>query len=97
MSDAVTLASCVRIPKGVLAHLLGDELVLLNLETGIYFSLNPVGTRIWQLIQIHPSRSLQEILDILTEEYSVEMHRCRKDLFQLITRLQENRLLEMSH
>ncbi len=32
------------------ASRVGDETVILHLESGIYFGLDPVGTRIWELL-----------------------------------------------
>ncbi len=96
MSQAVSLSSRVRIPEGILSNLLEDELVLLNLNTGVYFSLDTVGTRIWQLVQAHPSRQLKTVLGSLRKEYEVAPVRCAQDLLQLIRRLQENSLLEIS-
>jgi wyosine [tRNA(Phe)-imidazoG37] synthetase (radical SAM superfamily) len=97
MSQAVSLSSRVRIPEGILSNLLEDELVLLNLSTGVYFSLDAVGTRIWQLVKAHQSRPLETVLDSLMKEYDVETARCAQDLLHLVLRLQENSLLEISN
>ena len=96
MSQTISLASCVRIPEGILFHLLQNELVLLNLDTGVYCGLDPVGTRIWQLLQAKPSRPLQQIVDALVEEYDVDKERCTQDLLRLVARLEEKRLIEIS-
>jgi len=45
-----TLRDSIIIPDDVLFRELDGEAVLLNLKTGIYFGLNPVATRMWQLI-----------------------------------------------
>lgn len=96
MSQAVSLSSRVRVPQGILSNLLEDELVLLNLNTGVYFSLNPVGTRIWQLLESHPSRPLRAVLETLADEYDVDRDRCRQDLLNLVSDLREHRLLDLS-
>jgi hypothetical protein len=96
MSQTISLASRVRIPDGVLSRLLQNELVLLNLDTGVYCGLDPVGTRIWQLIQAQPSRPLQMIVDTLVEEYDVDEERCIRDLLSLVARLEENKLIAIS-
>ena len=97
MSLAVSLSSRVRIPDGILSNLLEDELVLLNLSTGTYFSLDPVGTRIWQLIQSKRTSSLKTVLEMLLTEYDVDNARCARELLRLISRLQENQLLEVAN
>lgn len=41
------LSISVAIPAQVLARRVGEEIVILNLESGVYFGLDPVGARIW--------------------------------------------------
>ena len=95
MKSVVSLASRARVPDGVVFQSLQDELVLLNLHTGVYFGLNTVGARIWQLIQAHQQAPLQQIVETLVDEYDVQPDRCTDDLLSLIARLEENRLLEI--
>jgi len=44
----VTLETPFTIPEGVVSREIEGETVLLNLESGRYFGLNAVGTRVWQ-------------------------------------------------
>ena len=95
MKSVVSLASRARVPDGIVFQSLQDELVLLNLHTGVYFGLNPVGARIWHLIQSHQPAPLKNVLNALVDEYDVQPDRCTGDLLSLIARLEENRLLEI--
>ena len=96
MSQTVSLTSRVRMPDGILLQLLQDELILLNLSSGTYYSLDPIGTRIWQLLQAMPSQPLQGVLNTLLEEYETPAaSRCAHDLMALVTQLQEHRLIEV--
>ena len=47
MSPPPTLTAEVRANDEVLFQELHGEGVLLNLKTGVYFGLDPVGARIW--------------------------------------------------
>jgi len=47
----LTLNDHLKIPGEVLSAKVGEDTVLLNLETGMYHSLDPVGTRFLDLIQ----------------------------------------------
>ena len=85
--------SQVRIPEGVLFKELAGETVLLNLNTGIYFGLDPVGTRMWQLLEDH--RQLHDVLPILLQEFDVGEERCRADLLELVSSLCSHKLLEL--
>lgn len=49
---------------------LDDEAVLLNVENGVYFGLDAVGARIWQLIG--QGTTQEEIVNQLLAEYDVE-------------------------
>lgn len=93
MRPTLSLASRLRIPEGILSHDLQGELVILNLNTGVYFGLDPVGTRIWHLI--HEHGQLQHIRDALLDEYEVAEDQCTSDLLKLTAQMQENQLLEV--
>lgn len=89
----VSLDTPVRIPDSVLFQELSGEMVLLNLERGTYFGLDPMGTRIWQLLR--ESGSLQRVLARLLEEFDVEEARCRDDVLQLVAELQAHGLVDV--
>ena len=72
---------------------LEEEAVILNLKDGVYYGLNPLGARIWQLIQ--KPRAIKEILEIILEEYEVEPERCKQDLLNLLKELATKRLIEV--
>jgi hypothetical protein len=80
--DAETL---VCIAPDVLFQELGDESVVLDLKSGIYFGLNEVGSRIWQWIL--PHGRLGTIRDKLIEEYDVPADRAWNDLEALVAEL----------
>jgi hypothetical protein len=70
---------------------LGDEAAILNLIDGVYYGLDPVGARIWKLIQ--EPRTVREVRDTLLDEYNVDADRCEHDLIVLLTELAEHDLL----
>jgi len=73
--------------------LLDKEAVLLNLNDGVYHSLNPLGTTIWTLCD--GIRSLQDILTSICSQYDVPEETAKQDLLQLMTRLNEEGLLDL--
>ena len=64
---------------------LEGEVVVLSLTQGIYYGLDHVGTRIWSLLQ--QPRSLEELRDILLQEFNVESEVCEKQLRSFADRL----------
>jgi hypothetical protein len=87
----MNLASQVSIPKEVMSRQVGDELVILDLASGIYFGLDAVGTRIWQLLQ--EGKPLAEICDVMTGEYEVSTSQMQEDLLRLVAELQARGLV----
>lgn len=83
----------LRIVDDVLFRILGDEAVILNLSTGVYFGLDDVGTRIWQLLSEHGST--EKILQSLRGEYEVEDAQLRRDVDDLIRRLADHGLVQV--
>jgi len=81
----------IRIPDDVVFRVLGDEAVILNLSTGIYFGLDTVGTRMWQLISEYGST--EKAGEALLAEYEVEEGQLRRDLDLLIQQLKDKGLL----
>lgn len=57
---------------------LHDELVMMDMDQGKYFSLNPVATRIWDLLE--KPMAADELCVVLIDEYDVEPDRCRVEV-----------------
>lgn len=78
---AVTLDTLLVRSEEVLFQEVGGEAVLLDLASEQYFGLDPVGTRIWELIDA--STPLRDIHARLCEEYDAEPTRIAEDLLAL--------------
>ena len=74
-----------RIPEGVLFQDVSGETVLLDLSSESYFGLDPVGTRIWALL--NENKSVGQVLDALLEEYEVERGTLEADLEELLDKM----------
>ncbi len=79
-------------PSVVCAELDG-EAVLLDVESGVYYGLNVIGTRIWQLLV----QGLDEetIYRQLLREYDVEPVRLQCDVSDFLASLAERGLLHV--
>lgn len=72
---------------------LGEESAILNLKNTVYYGLNAVGARVWNLLQ--RPRSIGELRDVLLDEYEVEPERCEKDLLELLGKMREEGLIQV--
>ncbi|MBZ5696732.1 MAG: PqqD family peptide modification chaperone [Acidobacteriia bacterium] len=73
---------------------LGEEAAILNLKNTVYYGLNPVGARVWSLLQ--QPRSIGELRDALLDEYDVETERCERDLLDLLENLRAEGLIQVT-
>jgi len=80
-----------RAADHVVAKLVGDELVLLDYEEEVYYGLDPIGARIWELL--NSGRTLGEIIDTLLAEYDVTRDALAADVERVVGDLETNGLL----
>lgn len=86
------LSDHVIISPNILAREIGAETVILDVESGRYLGLDPVGTRVWQLLTV--GKSLAEICDTMLDEYDVNRTALESDTLKLVEHLIENRLVK---
>lgn len=84
----------IMLPKEVVWTKLGDEVAILNSETGTYFGLDAVGSRIWCLMA--DGAALDDVVSTLLAEYQVDEQRARKDLRDLLDQLVARSLVKIS-
>lgn len=72
---------------------LSGEKVLMSLKDNVYYSLSPVGARIWELIQ--DPTVVQTVVDQLLEEYDTDRPTCESDLCELLGEMAELGLVEL--
>jgi len=83
--------SLMEVAKGVRETVNQDGAVLLDIDQGLCFSLNPVGTRIWEMIKA--GRSVDEIADKLGEEFALPRTQLLADISDFLRQLQDKKLV----
>ncbi len=81
----------LSIPKAVMARQVGDEIVILDLASGTYFGLDPVGARVWQLLG--EGASPVDICETLLAEFDTDRDTLTRDVDKLIAELQARGLV----
>jgi hypothetical protein len=87
----VSLDNRVTIHQDAVFRELDGEAVILQLEAGMYYGLDPVGTRLWQLIEAHGQ--LRPVLDAALQEFDVASDVLERDLIELVSGLAEKHLV----
>ena len=72
---------------------LDDETVLLDVDSGHYYGMNEVATRIFSLLAT--PRPVQEIIETLLEEYEVTADVLEPDTLRFLQHLAEHGLLQV--
>lgn len=79
------------IGQSVVFRELSGEAVLLNLESGVYYGLDPVGARVWSLlIQNHP---LSTVCSMMRDEFDVASEVLERDVLRLVGELRDKGLV----
>ena len=80
--------------ESVVTRVVNGSTVLLNTDTGRYFTLDDIGGRAWTVLT--SSSSIQEAHDRLLNEYAAESADLMRDLETLIAGLQAQGLVEVA-
>ena len=64
---------------------LHEEMVMMDIAQGKYFSLNPVATRIWELLE--RPLTAAELCVVLQDEYDVEAERCSVEVEEYLAEM----------
>ena len=80
-----------KIPETSVNQKVGDELVILNLESGHYFGLDEVGARMVELIGEHGE--VDKVVACMVEEYDACSTQIKGDLEELLSELTKNNLI----
>lgn len=95
LSDMLSKSSVVVAVDGLTEADLGNESVILDLNSGSYFGLNEVGARVFRMIK--EPVSVGKILQTLTGEYDVAPERLKADIIDFLRMMREKELIEVLH
>jgi hypothetical protein len=72
---------------------IAGEAVILDLASGQYFALNPIGTQVWQRLQT--PCTLASLCEGLLAEYEVTADQCKADILPLLNQLADHGLVKV--
>jgi hypothetical protein len=90
---AAALTDVVCVSQNQMASHVGDEVAILDLDRSLYYGLDPVGARIWELLQT-PTQ-LSAVLAAVVTEFDVDDATARADLLALIDDMLDKKLVEL--
>ena len=84
----------IKFSDAVLGQEVDGEMVLLDMNSEVYFGLDVVATDIWKLLQ--GGKSLQETYEELLKIYDVKPEILHKDLENFIEDLLDHKLIKLA-
>lgn len=89
----LTLSDRLVVPEAVVSRELDGEMVLLNLDTGVYFGLDAVATDMWRAIQ--GAGPLGDAMRAVEAQYDIDPDTLVEDLLRLAGQLVAKGLLQL--
>ncbi len=80
--------SVVSRAQGFTTAAVHDELMMLNVEQGAYYSLDPIAAEIWRMLE--QPMQVDAIVAQLQKRYAVSPEQCRADVLEFLAKLLEN-------
>lgn len=90
----IKLTDKIAISPQAVARQVGDETIILHIRSGTYFGLDPVGARIWYLME--EGKTLAEICNTMLNEYEVSREELERDAVTLVRELLARDLVSQS-
>ena len=93
MSQKITTDTYIKRNNEVFASEIDEEIVMMNIQSGKYYGMDAIGSRIWELID--EKIRVKDIISTLLEEYDVTEEQCRKDVLDFLNELYDQQLVEI--
>ena len=91
----ITLDTVVIRVKDPVSSDMDGESVMLSINQGKYYSMDPIGSRIWTLLE--QPRSVSVLCNILLEEFEVSREQCWDNVLAFLNALAVEKLVEVLH
>jgi hypothetical protein len=88
----VGLDDVVCLSPSQISRRLGEEVAILHMDKAAYYGLDPVGGRIWALIE--KPVAVRKVLETMLGEYEVDAETAERDLLEIVGQLIDAGLVE---
>ncbi len=80
-----------RNTEHVLTTELGDDLMLMHIENGVYINLNPTGRAIWELAEA--PIAVEDIVSSLISVYEIDKETCLNATLDYLRKMKQQEIL----
>ena len=75
----------------IVASNMDDEVVMMSIEQGKYFGLDPIASDIWKVLE--EDKTAAQIVDAMVKKYDVARETCEEDVLAFLAQMQANNLV----
>jgi hypothetical protein len=95
MAKMINLETIVqRNDTALMSNELGDELIIMDSESGNYIGLNPVGYIIWK--QLDAPLTVENLIKNLLNKYDINQDECETDTIAYLEKMASLNLIQLS-
>ena len=87
----ITLETTISRADGFTTAPVQDELMMLNVEQGAYYSLDPIAAEIWNMLE--SPLTVNEIVANLLKRYDVSQEQCETDVLAFLGEMLGNGMI----
>lgn len=78
----------------VVASDIGGDWALLDLDSSVYYTLNPTGAHVWNVLS--EGATIENLYDSVIAAFDVDMETCKTDVQALINQLRDADLISIA-
>ena len=94
MSITISIDSIIERKEGIVQAEIDGETVMMSIDSGEYYGLDPVASRIWAIVET--PLSVQALNEQLLSEYDVSEEQCQSDVLKFLSDMAENKVITLS-
>lgn len=87
----IGLDTRVKLSRNLLETKIDDEVVALDVTRGLCYGLDPIGSKIWDMLA--EETSVKEICAKLVRDFDVNEADCAKDVCSLLNQMRDDDLI----
>ena len=90
----IALTTIVKCNQEMLTSNIGDEIVMMSIENSAYYGLDPIGSKIWEMIT-EPIQ-VSDLCAQLMQRFEVSEQDCQRDVLNFLNQMRNEDLLTVS-
>jgi hypothetical protein len=93
MKQGLNLDSIVARSEELVTSNLDGEVVMMSIDSGKYFGLDPIASEIWQLLET--PHSIRALCDLLLPQYQVAREQGEQDVLAFCEQAREQKIIRV--